>query len=178
MVPAATVILVSRSSSVSTTVSYTSCFMCHQRIKSRHVRSGDLVYETVVGTEEDLVARNTVAAGNIADLSGIFEWTRQSMVRRCYCVHTDQWSRIRAVPLNATAVISMLNYLLCKSSLASEIAVRYHMYHNEIYLIWCSLLPVLIWRIISEHPVYIFDLVIIKLEASKLLAFIYKTGTY
>ena len=34
-----------------------------------------LVYETVVGTEEDLVTRITVAAGNIADMSGIFERT-------------------------------------------------------------------------------------------------------
>ena len=42
MIPAATVILVTRSSSVSTTVSYTSYFMCPQRKKSRHVRSGDL----------------------------------------------------------------------------------------------------------------------------------------
>ena len=42
MVPAATVILAPRSSSVSTTVSYTSCFMCPQRMKSRHVKSGDL----------------------------------------------------------------------------------------------------------------------------------------
>ena len=51
----------------------------------------------------------------------------------------------RAVPVNTTAVISMLNYLLCKSSLASEIAVRDHMYHNVIYLFSCSLSPVLIW---------------------------------
>ena len=49
-------------------------------------------------------------------------------------VHTGQWSRIRAVPVNATAVISMLKYLLCKSSLASKIAARDHVYHNEIYL--------------------------------------------
>ena len=41
MVPAATVILATRSSSVSTTVSYTTCFMCPQRKESRHVRSGD-----------------------------------------------------------------------------------------------------------------------------------------
>ena len=57
-----------RSSPVSTMVSYTSCFMCPQRKKSRHETSGDLVYETVVETEEDLVARITVAAGNIADM--------------------------------------------------------------------------------------------------------------
>ena len=99
-----------------------------------------LVYENVVETAEDLVARITVAAGTIADMPGIFERTRQSM----YCVHTDQWSRIRAVPVNTTAVISMLNYLLCKSYLASEIAVRDHMYHNEIYLFRCYLPPVLI----------------------------------
>ncbi|KAJ4439478.1 hypothetical protein ANN_07602 [Periplaneta americana] len=41
-----------------------------------------LVYETVVETEEDLVARITVAADVIADMPGIFERTRQSMVRR------------------------------------------------------------------------------------------------
>ena len=62
-----------------------------------------------------------------------------------YCWHTDQWSRFRAVPVNIIAVSSMLNYLLCKSSLASQIAVRDHMYHNEIYLFSCSLSPVLIW---------------------------------
>ena len=39
----------------------------------------------------------------------------------------------------------MLNYLLCKLSLASEIVVRDHMYHNKIYLFSCSLSPVLIW---------------------------------
>ena len=39
-----------------------------------------LVYETVVETEEDFVARITVAAGTVADTSGIFERT---MVRRC-----------------------------------------------------------------------------------------------
>ena len=38
-----------------------------------------LLYETVVETEEDLVARITVAAGTIADMPGIFERTRQSM---------------------------------------------------------------------------------------------------
>ena len=43
MVPAATVILETRSSSVSTMISYTSCYMCLQRKKSRHVRSVDLV---------------------------------------------------------------------------------------------------------------------------------------
>ena len=62
-----------------------------------------------------------------------------------YCVHTDEWSRIRAVPVNATAVFKMLIYFLCKSSLASEIAVRDHMYHNKIYLFSWSLPPVLIW---------------------------------
>ena len=70
MVPAAMVILAMRCSSVSRTVSYTNCFTCHQRKKSRHVRSDDLVYETGVETE-DLVARITV----VADMPGIFEWT-------------------------------------------------------------------------------------------------------
>ena len=47
------------------------------------MRSGYLVYETVVETEEDLVARINVDAGYIADMQGIFERTRQSMARRC-----------------------------------------------------------------------------------------------
>ena len=42
-----------------------------QRKKSRHLRSGDLVYETVVETE-DLVARIAFAAVNIADTPEIF----------------------------------------------------------------------------------------------------------
>ena len=70
---------------------------------------------------------------------------------KMYCIHSGQWSRIRAVPVNDTALISMLNYLLCKSSLASEIAVRDHMYHNEIYFS-CSLPPVLIWTNIFGTP--------------------------
>ena len=82
MVPAATELL-ARRSSVSTMVSYTSCFMHPQRKKSRHVRSGDLVYETIVETDEDLVIRITVAAGTIADMPEIFERTQQSMVRQC-----------------------------------------------------------------------------------------------
>ena len=71
MVPAATVILETTFSSVSTTVSYTSCFKCPQRKKSRHVRSGDIVYEIAVEIEEDLAA-----AGTIADMPG----------------HDNQWS--------------------------------------------------------------------------------------
>ena len=90
MLPTAPLIITTRFSCVSTTVSYTSCFMCPQRKKSRQVRSGDLVYETVVETEEDLVARITVAAGTIVDMPGIFERTRQSMVRRCTaCIQTN-----------------------------------------------------------------------------------------
>ena len=127
-------------------VSYTNCFMCPQRKKSRQVRSGDLVYETVLETEGNLVARVTVTAGTIEDMPGIFEWARQSMVRHGGVLHAYRpMSRIRAAPVNATAVINMLNYLLYKSSLASEIAVRDHMYHNEIYLFSSSLHPVLIW---------------------------------
>ena len=38
---------------------------------------------TVVETEEDLVARITIAASIIADMPGIFERTRKPMVRRC-----------------------------------------------------------------------------------------------
>ena len=103
-----------------------------------------LVYEIVVETEEDLVSRITVAADSTADMPGIYERTRQTS-QAMYCVHTGQQSRIRVVPVNTTAVISMLNYFLCKSSLASEIAVKDHMYHNEIYLFWYCLPPVLIW---------------------------------
>ena len=83
MVPAARVILMTRTSSVSTTVSYTrspdlTCldFFLWDYMKQQ-------VYETVVETEEDLVARITVAAGTIADMPGIFELTRQSIARRC-----------------------------------------------------------------------------------------------
>ena len=36
-----------------------------------------LVYETVAETEEDLVARITVAAGNIAEMRGIFGHNNQ-----------------------------------------------------------------------------------------------------
>ena len=43
-----------------------------------HVKK--LVYETVVETEDHLVARITVAAGTIADMPEILERTRQSMV--------------------------------------------------------------------------------------------------
>ena len=39
-----------------------------------------LVYETIVETEEDLVATITVASGTIADMPGILERTRQSMI--------------------------------------------------------------------------------------------------
>ena len=61
MIPAATAILARRSSSVSTTVSYTICIICPHRKKSRHVRSGDMLYETFVEIEEDLVTRITRA---------------------------------------------------------------------------------------------------------------------
>ena len=118
MLPAVTVILATRSP-ISTTVSYTSCFMCPQRKKSRHLRPGDLVYETVEETEENLVARITVAAGTISDMPFHLRTDMTVNGPTTYCVHTDQWSRIRAVSVNATPVISMLNYLLCKSSLAS-----------------------------------------------------------
>ena len=79
-----------------------------------------------------LVARINVAVGITADMPGIFERTRHSILRGCTaCI---QGSRIRAVPVNSTAVISMLNYLLCKSSLASEVAVKDHMYLGLPYL--------------------------------------------
>ena len=102
------------------------------------------MYVTVVETEDDFVARITIAAGITADMPGIFEWTRQSMVRRCTACIQANGRAIRAGPKDATDETSMLNYLLCKSSLASEIAVRDHMYHSEIYLFSCSLPPALI----------------------------------
>ena len=55
--------------------------------------SGDLVYETVVETEEDLVTRITVAASTIANMPGIFERTRQSMV----------WQYISCIQANGRA---------------------------------------------------------------------------
>ena len=49
-----------------------------------------LVYETIVEKEEDLLARITVAAGTIADMPGIFERTRQSVVRQyTACMQTN-----------------------------------------------------------------------------------------
>ena len=75
MVPEATVILATRSSSVSTTVSYTRSpsLTCLDFFLWGHMKQ--LVYETVVETEEDLVARITVLAGIIADMPIIFERT-------------------------------------------------------------------------------------------------------
>ena len=88
MVAAAMVILATRSSSVST--SRSSDLTCLDFFLWGYMKQ--LVYETVVETEEDLVARNTVAAGTIADMPGIFERTRQSMVRRC-----TAWIQTRAI---------------------------------------------------------------------------------
>ena len=90
MVPAATVILAMRSSSVSTTVPYTRspALTCLDFFFWGHMKQ--LVYDTGVETEEDLVARITVAAGNIADMPGILERTQQSMVRRCtVCIQAN-----------------------------------------------------------------------------------------
>ena len=83
-----------------------------------------LVYEIILETE-DLVA-SWYHCGHARNLRTDTTMNGPTI----YSVHTDQWSRIRAGPVNSTAVISMLNYLLCKSSLASEIAIRDHMYHN------------------------------------------------
>ena len=130
MVPAVMVILVTRSSSVSTTDLYTRSpdLTCLDFFLWGHMNQ--LVYETTVETEADLAARITVAAGKIADMSGIFERTGQSMVGRCTACIQINGRVFEQTP----AVITMLNFLLCKSVLASEIAVRDHMYHNEIYL--------------------------------------------
>ena len=124
MIPAATVILATRSSSVSITISYTRSLglTCLDYFLWGHMKK--LLYKTVVETEKDLVARITGASGTIADMPGISERTINGPTM--YCVHTGQWSHIQPVPVNATAVISMLNYLLCKSSLALENAVRDH----------------------------------------------------
>ena len=72
MARAVTVILATRSSAVPKTVSYTRSpdLTCLDFFLWGHMEQ--LVYETVVGTE-DLVARITVAAGTIADMQGIFE---------------------------------------------------------------------------------------------------------
>ena len=49
-----------------------------------------MVFEIVMETEENLVAKINVAAGTIADMPGIFERTRQSLVRRCtVCIQTN-----------------------------------------------------------------------------------------
>ena len=75
---------------VSTTVSYTKSpdLTCLEFFLWWHMKQ--LVYQTIVETEEDLIARITVAAGTIADMPGIFEWTQQSMVRRCTaCIQTN-----------------------------------------------------------------------------------------
>ena len=125
--PAATLILAIRYSFVSTMVSYTRSldltyldfFLCG------HMKQ--LVYETVVETEDHLVARITIV---LVPLRTCQESSSG---------HDNQWSDdvLRAYrPMVAhsssscesTAVSRMLNYLLCKSSLASEIAVGDHMY--------------------------------------------------
>ena len=61
-----------------------------------------LVYETVVETEEDLVARIIVAASTIADMPGIFERIRQSMVQRCTaCIQANgrEFDQFLSMPL-------------------------------------------------------------------------------
>ena len=90
MVPAATVNLATRSSSVSTTVSCTRSPDLAYVDFFLWVHMTLLVYETAVETE-DLIARITVAAGTIANMPGIFERTRQSVVAhsssscKCHC---------------------------------------------------------------------------------------------
>ena len=80
MVPAATVFLATRSSSVSTTVSYTRSpdLACLDFFLWGHMKQ--LVYETIVESQEDLVTRINVAVGTVADMPGISERTRESMV--------------------------------------------------------------------------------------------------
>ena len=46
-----------------------------------HIKS--MVYETPIESDEDLVARLSVAAGNVDDMPDIFANVRQSMRRRC-----------------------------------------------------------------------------------------------
>ena len=67
MVPEATVILATRSSSVSTTVSYTRSpdLTCLDFFLWGHMKQQ--VYETVGETKEDLVATIAVATGTIVD---------------------------------------------------------------------------------------------------------------
>ena len=68
MVPAATIILGTRSSSVSTNVSYTRSpnLTCLDSFLWGHRKQQ--VYETFVETVEDLVTRIIVAVGTIADM--------------------------------------------------------------------------------------------------------------
>ena len=50
----------------------------------------DLVYETPMDREMNLVARIAVAAGTVCEIPGIFENVRQSKQRRCEaCVRVN-----------------------------------------------------------------------------------------
>ena len=57
-----------------------------------------LVYETVVETEKDLVARIAIAVGTIGTCQESSDTTINGPTM--YCVHTGQWSRIPSVPMN------------------------------------------------------------------------------
>ena len=95
----------------------------------------------------------TFAAGIIAVVPGIFERTQQSMVRRCTaCVQANgrAFEQFLWIPLMKLAC----KLPSCTSSLASEIAVRDHMYYNKIYMFSFSLPAVLIWTNSFEHSVF------------------------
>ena len=69
--------------------------------------------------------------------------------------------------MNATVVIGMLSYLLCKSSLASEIAVRDYVYHNKIYFIFmfstsCINLNEWFWNILIKRTIVRFMIYIYR----------------
>ncbi|GBN74072.1 hypothetical protein AVEN_168703-1 [Araneus ventricosus] len=46
-----------------------------------HLKS--LVYESPIDSDEDLVARISVAAGDVGEMPGVFEKVRRSLRRRC-----------------------------------------------------------------------------------------------
>ena len=102
MVPAAT------RSSVSTTVSYTRSpdLMCLDFFLWGHTKQ--LVYENVVEQKK-------TSSLELPSLLRPLQTRQKSSNGQTingptmYYMHTDQWSRIRAVHVNSTAVISMLN---------------------------------------------------------------------
>ena len=164
MVPAATVILATRSS-VCTSVSYTSCFMCIQRKKSRHVRSGNLGGQPTglprpnhrfpkVALRSFLTAR-LIWAGAISIHRPVYQmhvshfsmrklFHVHSCCRKAVMIATESVcfkADIRAV-LNvstdshsARPTQQLMSEPLTKCSLTLQIDFRNHMFLIEIYLL-------------------------------------------